>query len=851
MIHPPMDIACTERVVGSDEIKSKSDHDEVSDMRIQQSELATGKSADQGTSKHSWKQFSKLPLSSDASFEMPKPGTPVSSSMIKRAGPYLLGPLIRISPVKSIVQYLARRIGTDKYYTIKILTLKDENELETEDDRQGKMLLHAEYSLLSLLQNQDGVIHHHGFFKDCALEEKSTASGMVYTGKVKRRLCLVLDCLTSHDFNPRNDELLNLQHHIVKERKLSEKETLLIFIDTVRIVAALHKRNIVHKDLKLGNLVLNCRTRRVTIINFFLGKHLSSENDLLKDQRGSPAYISPEVLSGKPYLGKPSDMWALGVVLFIMLYGQFPFYDSSPTQLFNKIKAANYDIPNDDRISEGTSSIIRNLLVLEPSNRLTAIEVLESLSAIIATFKVPTIIGEDEQVVPDISTFDEKSLDKKLGKKNEETKRDKPYSDFFKQISLQEHMQQMVKQQQSPVVSRRKLYSQVPVHRVDSEPRELTANEIDRFKHLFSRDSQRHNYNSSRREGYLLRVRGNSRNRNTPLNQGQSGSDQRAHQHDIQQSSNSYNSLINHGSSNDQSQNMANTDSAANINRASISTGSVNNMGRTNELHTANTSLPFSRSTRGLPNQRSRSESNRLFNSSTSSRHSVPNENDTQLSTSQQHAEMVETTSNSQQVRSVFPEGQENHIHSVEAQNRFSHTQNESRIYGSSQVNFTNSSSDRSQTTNNNSSSIGTFAERIRSITEARNSNLQNMITGAIVDRRRAIRAQRRENRNHDVIGREMINGLAYLVSSDSLNFILSLLRPGLERHGRVPYLTNSISNVRLAGSRNDSTNLANPAVAPVRFESLRNPMPNFETSTLNNTVSNGNVSLQNDMDLS
>lgn len=84
---------------------------------------------------------------------------------------------------------------------------------------------------------------------------------------------------------------------------------------------------------------------QVTITNFCLGKHLGSENDLLKDQRGSPAYISPDVLCGKPYLGKPSDMWALGVVLFTMLYGQFPFYDSSPTQLFNKIKAANYHIP--------------------------------------------------------------------------------------------------------------------------------------------------------------------------------------------------------------------------------------------------------------------------------------------------------------------------------------------------------------------------------------------------------------------------------------------------------------------------------------------------------------------------
>ena len=49
--------------------------------------------------------------------------------------------------------------------------------------------------------------------------------------------------------------------------------------------------------------------------------------------------------AGKPYLGKPSDMWALGVVLFTMLYGQFPFYDSVPQELFRKIKSVEFNIP--------------------------------------------------------------------------------------------------------------------------------------------------------------------------------------------------------------------------------------------------------------------------------------------------------------------------------------------------------------------------------------------------------------------------------------------------------------------------------------------------------------------------
>ena len=58
------------------------------------------------------------------------------------------------------------------------------------------------------------------------------------------------------------------------------------------------QKNIVHRDLKLGNMVLNKKRREVVITNFCLGKHLVCEDDLLKDQRGSPAYISPDVLSG-------------------------------------------------------------------------------------------------------------------------------------------------------------------------------------------------------------------------------------------------------------------------------------------------------------------------------------------------------------------------------------------------------------------------------------------------------------------------------------------------------------------------------------------------------------------------
>ena len=121
-------------------------------------------------------------------------------------------------------------------------------------------------------------------------------------------ISLVLDCLVPDDFSSSSHEWTNLQNHVIKEKKISEKAALSLFYEILKIVVRLHgpPYNIVHRDLKLGNLAYNRRTREIVILNFCLGKQLSSDRTLLQDQRGSPAYISPEVLSGKS-----SDMWAL------------------------------------------------------------------------------------------------------------------------------------------------------------------------------------------------------------------------------------------------------------------------------------------------------------------------------------------------------------------------------------------------------------------------------------------------------------------------------------------------------------------------------------------------------------
>ncbi|CAC5424516.1 STK40 [Mytilus coruscus] len=357
------------------------------------------------------------------------------SAEVRKAGPYLLGPRQGSSPVRSIVQCLARKDGTDKFYTIKILTLSDPRE-ESQDDRQGKMLLHTEYSLLSLLHNQDGVVHHHGLFKDEALEDKESS----------------------------------------------------------RVVESLHRKNLVHRDLKLGNMVLNKKTKRITITNFCLGKLLVSETDPLKDQRGSPAYISPDVLSGKPYLGKPSDMWALGVVLFTMLYGQFPFYDSQPQELFRKIKAAEFSMPSDGRVSEDSKYIIQNLLTLDSEKRLTALEVIEQLQSLLDKWKAMSSISGPLQVVPDI---DDKYVIDNKGEDDEGSAillSDIPSVDGDRHTSTQitdlahgitpDNDRQP--KEKIPVRRRRHISSNPPIHRMTDDAQPLTPTEMTAHRQLLS-----------------------------------------------------------------------------------------------------------------------------------------------------------------------------------------------------------------------------------------------------------------------------------------------------------------------------------------------------------------------------
>lgn len=97
--------------------------------------------------------------------------------------------------------------------------------------------------------------------------------------------------------------------------------------------------------------------------------------DSMSDTHGCPAYVSPEILSGPtPYSGKMADMWSLGVMLYTMLVGRYPFHDPDPATLFSKIRRGQCCLP--EGLSPKAKCLLQSLLRKEPSERLTATELL-------------------------------------------------------------------------------------------------------------------------------------------------------------------------------------------------------------------------------------------------------------------------------------------------------------------------------------------------------------------------------------------------------------------------------------------------------------------------------------------
>ena len=168
------------------------------------------------------------------------------------------------------------------------------------------------------------------------------------------------------------------------KNEFSETQIAVMFRQILSGIAYLHSNNIIHRDLKLENILISDIEKSITtnedlflvkIIDFGTAK-IFDKNKIPRAIVGSIYYIAPEVILKK--YGKECDMWSLGVILYMFIVGHAPFDGRSNREIMEKIKGGKY-LKNEKRWKKASNEVkdlINKLLVLEPEKRLTAFEAL-------------------------------------------------------------------------------------------------------------------------------------------------------------------------------------------------------------------------------------------------------------------------------------------------------------------------------------------------------------------------------------------------------------------------------------------------------------------------------------------
>lgn len=157
-----------------------------------------------------------------------------------------------------------------------------------------------------------------------------------------------------------------LYDFINNKHQIPESEARRFFRQIVSAVHCCHKNGIVHRDIKLENILLD-ENLNVKLADFGLS-NLYHKSQVLETYCGSPLYASPEIVRGLPYHGPEVDCWALGVLLYALIYGSMPFDNSNYKTLAEQISSGQYRQP--PHLS-GACGLIDWMLTVNPARRAT------------------------------------------------------------------------------------------------------------------------------------------------------------------------------------------------------------------------------------------------------------------------------------------------------------------------------------------------------------------------------------------------------------------------------------------------------------------------------------------------
>ena len=165
----------------------------------------------------------------------------------------------------------------------------------------------------------------------------------------------------------------DLLSFIRKRNKLNEPSAKIIFKQIIEGLKYIHKKKIIHRDIKLDNILIDLNNT-IKICDFGVSRKIEKGN-LIYERCGTPAYIAPEIYSKIGYEDGKCDIWSAGITLYYMLSGNLPFKGSNIQELEKVILSGEYEKIKD--VSNEANNIIDGMLRIDPNNRLTIDEILK------------------------------------------------------------------------------------------------------------------------------------------------------------------------------------------------------------------------------------------------------------------------------------------------------------------------------------------------------------------------------------------------------------------------------------------------------------------------------------------
>eukprot|EP00732_Lithocolla_globosa_P003718 Lithocolla_globosa_v1_NODE_3092_length_1768_cov_6.821366.p1 type:complete len:434 gc:universal NODE_3092_length_1768_cov_6.821366:1521-220(-) len=166
----------------------------------------------------------------------------------------------------------------------------------------------------------------------------------------------------------------DVYQYLISEKKFSEAAARSVFREMVSAVGYCHSQNVVHRDLKAENFLLD-RDFKVKLADFGFSK-VSSERSLMNTHCGSKYYVAPEIIKKEEYRGEAADLWSLGVILYCLYIGKMPFEQKTVQDLVLQILSGRY-APVPPNTSPLFIDLLNKLLETDPTKRATTQDLID------------------------------------------------------------------------------------------------------------------------------------------------------------------------------------------------------------------------------------------------------------------------------------------------------------------------------------------------------------------------------------------------------------------------------------------------------------------------------------------